>query len=969
MDNSYHSFLEEVTEDLFQQYTVADITRSIFILPGQKAVERFQQVLCNKIDNPAWLPQVLTLEPWIEQCSKITIAPNLDLLVLLYQTFQQFKAADEPFERFYGWGNMLLQDFDILDKCLVDPNQLFANLYEQKAITLTYEHLSEAQKEAIQSFWKSFEKRLSTQQQDFLKLWEILPHIYKRFTAELIKKGIGYAGLCYRELYNNLTKELLINYKHFFFIGFNALHPVEEKIFAWLHSNISTQFYWDTDAYYMNDKNQEAGYYLRHHQTKPYFQTSFKKPFPARIQNNFKKINFFEANTAAEQVELVSSQLQQLINQEGNSFQPHQAVIVLANEDLFLPMLHALPTNLQSVNTTLGYPITYTASYQLIEQILALQITTQQPTCPAGYFPTQAIIALLKHTPIKYCNQALASETIQLLTNHYTSYTSQKILSEASELYQAIFRPASSTIDIAQYVIDVMTLVKAQLEAQEDSSLALEEEALGELIKQLSYIQVIITPLYKVSIERFIQLFRQLIRSLQLTFKEKTSAKGIQILRIWETANLDFKYVFIVGMNEGNLPASTAQGSFIPYNLRKGYGLPTMDIFQATLDAYYFYRLLQRAQQVYITYNTPSSATNPKEVSRYLWQLLYESKLPIEQHYINTAIYTPTICPIIIKKDDGVLLKLEEFVVKNGQEKRSLTPAALNTYLGCSLRFYFRYILQLQVPQQLLIEDTDAIRFGSLFHKVMEKLYAPLQIARKGSMVQKNDLEKLKSQLQAIIAEVFSNALYSNHILQWGGEHLIEQEVMQKVVNKILEIDKKHTPFTLVGIEVGKQQSLMIHFRLTSDKVVALSGIIDRIDQKQDSIRVIDYKTGGDEKYVEQISNLFDRSTAQKTKVIFQTFFYAWLFKKHANNSAYKIMPGIVNTRSAFNTNFDPRLMVKQVDTKDYRYIEDITPYQSEFETGLELLLQEILDPQIPFIQTEDHFQCATCPYKRICER
>jgi hypothetical protein len=969
MNSTCHSFLEEVVEDLFQQYTIADIAQFTFILPSQKAVERFQQVLWGKVGNSALQPEVLTLELWIAQLSKITIASNLELLVLLYQTFQQYAAADEPFDRFYGWGNMLLQDFDILDKCLINPDQLFANIYEQKALTLTYEHLSEVQKEAIQSFWKTFEKRLSNQQQDFLKLWKILPQVYKDFTSQLLKKGIGYAGLSYRHLYNSLSKKLLVDCKQLCIIGLNALHFAEEKILAWLHSNIPTHFYWDTDAYYMDDTNQEAGCYLRAHQEKAHFQASLKKPFAARIQNNFKKISFFEVNTVVEQTELVSSRLQQIMAQQGNSFKLSQVVIVLANEDLFLPMLGALPANLQSVDTTIGYPITYTASYQLVEQTLALQLSIQQPTCPSGYFPTQAIISLLKHTPIRYCNQALATQTIQSLTKYYTNYTSQESLPASNELYQAIFRPIPASMDIVQYVIDIATLIQVQLEKEGDPLLALEIEALDELISQLNCVKNLTEPLHKTSIERFLQLFRQLVRALQLPPKGKILSDSIQILRMGETASLDFKYVFIVGMNEGNLPATVPQGSFIPYNLRKGYGLPTMDTFQASLDAYYFYRLLQRSQQVYITYNTPSSATNQKEMSRYLRQLLYESKLPIEQHHISASIYTPTIHPIIIRKEDNVVTRLEEFIVGDGKEKRTLTPAALNTYLACSLKFYFRYIVQLQVPQQALIEDTDAIRFGSLFHKVMEKLYIPLQIASQGDLVHEHDIKRLKKQLQAIVGEVFSDALYNNHVLQWEGQHLVEQEVMQKVVNKVLEIDERYTPFMLVGIEVGKREPLIVHFKLANGKIVALSGIIDRVDQKQDTIRIIDYKTGGDEKCVEQISDLFDRNTAQKTKAIFQTFFYAWLFKRHANHTPYKIMPSIVNTRAAFDAAFDARLMVKQVATKGYDYVEDITPYQGEFETGLDLLLQEILDPHIPFIQTENHLQCATCPYKRICER
>ncbi|OJW67238.1 MAG: hypothetical protein BGO68_01435 [Candidatus Amoebophilus sp. 36-38] len=963
-----HTFLEEVVQELYSKHE-ADIANSTIILPNKKGVEIFQQIVRKRSRKTNSLPQVLTLESWILDLSKMKLASTLDLLILLYETFQKHHFNKESFERFYGWGAMLLQDFDIIDKCLVDPKKLFANLYEQKVLTLPDEYLTEAQQEAIKSFWKTFETRLSSQQQDFLQLWKVLPQVYDDFTTQLLKDNIGYLGLCYRKIYDNLEVALLANYERLFIVGFNALHPAEEKLFAWFHRHIPTEFYWDVDAYYMNDENQEAGYYLREHQEKSYFQASFKHPFPARIQTEPKKIIFFESNTLIGQAQIIGTRLQQLVEEQGNNFKPNQVVIVLADEALLLPMLHALPSRLQSVSTTLGYPITHTASYRIIEQLLALQVAIRQPTCPAGYFPSQSIIGLLQQTPIKYYNQELATQTIQSLIENYSRYIPQKVLTSLSELYQLLFKCLLPGANITQYFIDIISLLTAELGTKEDLLLPLEKQALTQLQEEFSQLQQSVGLLLEVDLDSFTKLFRQLIQPIRLPLNQKSSLDGIQLMRIWETANLDFEHVFILGMNEGNLPANRSQGSFIPYNLRKGYGLPTLDTFQASLDAYYFYRLLQRAKQVYITYGAPSGANNQKEMSRYLWQLLYESHLPIEKHHIPASVYTPTIHPIVIQKDKAILEKLEEFVVRQGEITRTLTPAALNTYMDCSLKFYFCYILELKIPSKPVVEDTGTIRFGSLFHEVMEKLYASLQLPNQPAVIQIQDMIALKKQVRFVIAQTLAKNLYHDHDLQWKGEHLIEQEVLQKVINRVLVVDEKYAPFILVGLELGKQERLIAYFKLKGGRIIALRGIIDRVDLKEDTIRVIDYKTGSDEKYVDTIKDLFDRDQSKRKKAIFQTLLYAWILKKDVKYAAYKIMPGIMNTRSIFEPNFDPRVMVKQETDKEGGYIADITDYQDEFEAELAILLEEILDPHTPFIQTNNLLYCTTCPYNRICQR
>lgn len=964
------SFLETVVDQLYQKHG-HHLQELTLIFPNKRTGSVFEQCLAAR-GQPVQSPQILTLAALVEERSGLRIAPTLPLVFELYQTFRTLQPYQESFERFYAWGAILLQDFDVLDKYLLgQAGQLFTNLLEQKELEHTYEHLTDAQKAAIRSFWRSFDQRLSKHQHDFLRLWKLLPQVYERFRERLLTQGIGYEGLCYSSVCDDLDRgSLILNYRRLALVGFNALHTAAEKLFAWLQAQVPTDFYWDVDAYYMEDERQEAGYYLRAHQHKPYFQQSFIKPFPARIQQATSRITLWGVATAVGQAQVASTQLQALMEEQGTQFSAGKTAIVLANEALYLPVLHALPNGVQPVHSTLGYPLHHTHSYQLLKSSLDLQAAKSQAGCPPGYLPTPAVITILGHPHVKYCNEALAQQTIHDLQKKSAVYAKQTDLVAASSLYQALFSPLAPTDDLIAYLLAVLAQLTPYFQGQIVPVPAIEKEAWQQLDQQLSQLQQTVSPLPPSSLQDFIQLLQQLVLPIQLS-PGQASGNGLQILRVWETGSLDFDNVFILGMNEGIFPASPAQPSFIPYNLRRGYGLPTADTFQAALDAYYFYRLLQRSQHVCITYSTNPLTGNAGEMSRYLWQLLYEAKLPIERHWVAPTIQVNTASPIVIKKDAQILQALDKFMVKPGQETHRLSPAALNTYLTCRLRFYFQYIAQLREAPQLP-KAMDAMHFGSLFHQVIEALYTPLVQEKLHRPIQPKDLAALIPQVATVVQTTWEHTLHQGQ-RAWvaaQGQHAIAQATMTRLIQQLLVLDQAYAPFELLGLEVGRYDTaLNINFALDAGRHVGLGGIIDRVDQKAGVVRVLDYKTGMDDRRIESIAALFDRHTPQRNPAAFQTLFYAWLFKQRPLGSGHKIVPGIISTRLSFEKNFDTHFLLKQAGTQDYVPIKDIDPYQSTFETGLRSALEELLSPEVPFTQTEDLTQCTTCPYKGICQR
>jgi PD-(D/E)XK nuclease superfamily len=978
------SFLADLASDLYGRHRHHLHTLTI-VFPNRRAGEVFKRCLSVHLSQPAWAPRVLSIEALMRQLSPLRQAPSLLLTHALYQTLQSLQPQQEPFEQFYFWGNQLLQDLDVIDKYLINANHLFTDLSQHKELSFSHDYLTETQRTAIRSFWKNFEQRLSTHQQEFLHLWKLLPQVYQRFKQRLQAQGIGYQGLCHRAAYEALIQGTTqTRHEQLVFAGFNALTPVEERILAWYQENLPTAFYWDVDAYYMEDTRQEAGHYLRAHRQKLYFQASFTQPFPDRLAAGTQEINLTAVASAVGQAQVVGAQLQALIETQGADFVPQKTAIVVANESLLLPVLHALPLDVTQVSIHLDYPLKKTAIYRLLEHILALQLSNIQEKCPSGYWSTHHVLAVLSHPHVMGHNTALGRATVNCIQENKSGCVAQDALAQESPLYAAIFKALAPQDPLLPYLIGVLRCIEVYAQEATLSLRPLEKLALQKLLRQLGKLQEVLT-LPSEKCEALRHLLRQLAQSVRLPLGRQ-SLDGIQILDVLATHNLDFDHVFIVGMNEGHFPAQAGPVSFIPHSLRKGYGLPTVDKHQAALYAYHFYRLLQRAQKVYITYSTQTSSGGQGEMSRYLWQLLYESRLRLKKNVIAQPVYLATTQPISVPKKGPVLQQLRKFTRQPDGTVQHLTPSALNTYLDCSLRFYFQYLAKLKAPAPPQ-QATHALVFGNLLHAVMERLYTPIMNKKQGQPLQPQDLAAIQKMAVSVVKDVFVSTSHpgQRQLVALQGDNAIAEAVMIKLVSRMLALDQAYAPFVLVGLEMGRQTPLYLDFELSLATSVRLRGIIDRVDWKAGVFRVLDYKTGLDEKKIQSIPTLFDRAAARRNKAAFQTLFYAWLFQQqgHLHIAATSLasghqasfpgevesMPGLLNTRQVFDDNFDPRFFLRQLGSRTYVPIEHIKNHQEEWEKGLRKTLLELLDPAVPFTQTDNEVRCVPCPYKGICQR
>jgi CRISPR/Cas system-associated exonuclease Cas4 (RecB family) len=423
-------------------------------------------------------------------------------------------------------------------------------------------------------------------------------------------------------------------------------------------------------------------------------------------------------------------------------------------------------------------------------------------------------------------------------------------------------------------------------------------------------------------------------------------------------------------MNEGAFPANPRQHSFIPYNIRKAYELPNYD-HQDAIYAYLFYRIIQRAKNVHFYYNTESGLNQGGEMSRYLLQLGYESHFDIKKFVLNNPVDLPLPQPIVIEKNEDVLKMMDKFKVDSVSFSRRLTPSAINTYLDCKLKFYLRYVAGIKEPDKME-DEIDPRIFGNLLHNTMELLYKDL-VEHKGSMeITADDLTDLNEKLNKVVEKAFKLQydISEDKDFAFEGRNVLAKSMVIKFASKIIENDRKYAPFNIIGLEADEDYFLDLNIN-TSDKksVIGLKGIIDRIDLKDSIVRVIDYKTGKDDKGFENIKQLFDADDAKRNKAAMQTILYCLLYASAGNNSEKVIMPGIFNSREMFDNDFDFRLGIKTPRKSELAYINDIRSILVPFQTALSSLLEQMFSTDQPFDQTEDLKKCELCPYAQICHR
>jgi hypothetical protein len=956
------SFLKHIATDLYSRYE-DKISDLCIVFPNRRASLYFKKYLSELSDKPMWSPETTTINELMQDISGLTIADNIKLLFELYRIYKKAKKSEESFDDFYFWGEMMLNDFDDIDKYLVNPEDLFKNLKSLKSIQDQFNYLSEEQVEAIKQFWQSFDlEKQSTHQDDFISVWNILHEIYKQLNSKLNELGIAYEGMIYRTVADKIKGNEKIDLPHtkYVFAGFNALNNCEKKLFDYLNNNKLADFYWDYDQTYINNHNHEAGLFLRENinQYKQPLSISSKDIFKSLSEK--KNIEIISVPSDVGQAKVITQKLKEAV--ENISESPNKTAIVLADEELLVPVLHSVPDTVDKVNITMGYPVNNTPVYSLLEHVIDLQRNAKE-TKNGTTFYHKNVIAVLNHQYVNAQFSKEATELLQFIKKNNKIVITREELAKC-DFFKVIFTKVNTYLELSEYMLNILHAVYNSLQStgKEDTihTTSLEKEYIYHIYLSINRVKdVLQEQKVEIKTETYIRLIRKIIRNLRIPFTGEPLS-GLQIMGILETRLLDFENLYITSVNEGVFPKTDAALSFIPYNLRRGFGLPTIE-YQDAIYAYYFYRLLQRAKKVTILYNSSAEGLQTGEMSRFLYQLKFESGFDIQEHSLKYDINIAQAKEITIDKTEEVIQKLSKFLSTG---EKFLSPSALSTYLRCKMQFYFKYVAELR-EQDELSEEVDAPLFGNILHQAMHYVYNDF-IGKEISQDDILSISKSTGKINTAIDQAFKDEYFKGGSkINYSGKNIIIRELIEKYIYQILKVDESLAPFQIVSLEDTYKIEIPINTNGKSE-TVKLGGLIDRVDLQDNRIRIIDYKTGSDKLEFKNVEALFSDKKNDQNSAVFQTFLYSQFYKA-TMVPQIPITPGVYSVRKIYNTDFDCR--ITQNENRKKSIINSFDEIAEDFNTNLNQLVSDIFNPDLSFTQTEEIKNCEYCAFSKICHR
>ena len=962
------TFLQLVAQDLYKK-TGNDLSRTVVVFPNKRASLFCNEQLAAQSDRPLWSPTYVSISDLFRQLSPWKAGDPVRLVCELYRVFREETKSEETLDDFYFWGELLISDFDDVDKNLVDADRLFGNLQDLKNIMDIPDYLSQEQEEAIQEFFRNFsiEKRTELKEK-FISLWDKLGDIYRHYRKRLAELGIAYEGMMYRQVMEELNTQRL-DYDRYVFVGFNVLNRVEQAFFLRLQEAGKAWFYWDYDVFYTRRPSEANPPYK--HEAGEFILRNLKL-FPNQLPESCldvmsrpKQIRFLSAPTENAQARFLPQWMKGLELPEGA--QQKENAVVLCNEAMLVPVLHTLPEEVKDVNITMGFPLAQTPVYSYINALTELQ--TDGYRADSGRYVYEAVMAVLKHPYVRQLS-AEAEKLERRLTKDNRFYPLPSEL-KADAFLEQVFTPQNGQKALCTWLTerikDVSVLYRN--EPEEEGKDIFGQLYRESLFKSYTLVNRLLNLLETGELEgvqtgTLKRLMNRLLTAANIPFHGEP-AIGMQVMGVLETRNLDFKNLIVLSLNEGQLPKAGGESSFIPYNLRKAFGMTTIEHKNAVY-AYYFYRLMQRAENVTLMYNTSTDGLNRGEMSRFMLQFLVEWPHEIRREYLEAGQSPQAERTIRVEKTEEMVERMCQRYNVEKHPKAFFSPSALNTYLDCRLRFYYRYVAGLKLPEEVTAEIDSAL-FGTIFHRSAELVYT--ELTEHGKEIRKEDLERLlknEVKLQGYVDRAFKEEFFhvpEEEQPEYNGTQLIHARVIASYLRQLLRNDLNYAPFSMEGMEQEVKEVTEIDTPAGKLKI-QIGGTIDRMDSKDDTLRIVDYKTGGAPKTPENIAQLFTPAEG-RPNYIFQTFLYAAIL---CRKQAKKVAPALLYIHRAAQDTYSPVIEMGAA-RQPKQPVNNFSFYEDEFRERLQQLLEEIFSLHTPFDQTEQTRQCEYCDFRRLCRR
>ena len=980
------TFLEYVAEDIIGKYGT-DLSRIAVVFPNKRAALFLNEHLARLAGQPVWSPAYITISDLFRQHTDLKTADPIKLICDIHKSFTKCTGIDETLDHFYGWGQLLLADFDDIDKNMADADSIFCNLKDIHELD-DISYLDNEQKEMLKRFFANFSDDIESElKKRFLSLWSHFGDIYHDYNRRLTEQGIGYEGAIYRKVVSEET--LHLKYDKYLFVGFNLLQKVERVLFNRLMKEGKAKFYWDFDEYYMPSPSPlPSGGALVSSAPRTSAPTNLTtspsqhlniSDFPNELDNTDrdiyanmrrpKRIRFISSPTENAQARFASNWL--LENERYRA--GRKTAVVMCDESILLPLMHSLPPEADKVNITSGFPLAMTPVASLV--MLLFDLYTLGLRKKGTAFNPHYLKKLMAHPYARHL-QEVHLKGVHLKGVHLSQVhqeEEQQTIGDNSGCMGMAGMPYPPTS--AALLHHIATLIKQVGIATKPEGDALTQESVFRMFTILNRLATLAdSGDLVVDNTTLRRLVSQLVGAASIPFHGEPVI-GVQIMGVLETRNIDFDNVLLLSCNEGNMPKGVNDSSFIPYSIRKAHGLTTIDN-KVAIYSYYFHRLLQRAGDITIAYNNSTDNGHTGEMSRFMLQLLVESGQKID-HYSLTAKNQPTpLMPKPIEKDEAALSKLEEM--------SRLSPSAINTYIRCKLAFYYQYIAHIKEPDSDP-ETIDNRLFGNIFHRAAYLIYK--DITDHSQVIEKAHIQTYLSN-RKLLASVVDRAFEEEECKTNNGLQIINREVIIEYITKLLKIDQQLCPFSILAMEEEAKVYTQLSFTIPSGGALkggalvssaptklynlTIGGIIDRLDVVTDKqtgkrrIRVVDYKTGNKpSSAIKSIEEVFDpKNIASKHSNYFlQAILYSLIVSrsKEWNGANDTVSPALLFIKQATTNDYDPTLCI------DKHPISDVTVYEEEFLTKLKETVADMYSPDAAFTPTDDRKKCELCPYRMLC--
>ncbi len=941
-----HAFLEKVVEQILLK-PIEELGECLIIVPNRRAKLYINKYISQKIEKPIWSAEIISINDFVYKQLDLQQPSSLELLMQLYKVHKSIEYRNpQDIDQFSSWGELLINDFNDIDLYLAPIDKLFKYLSDVKKI----------------ASWELDPDRLTPQEKKYLKFYEGLSKYYYLLHENLLAENLAYQGMAFRLLSNKIS-EIDFAYKRIYIAGFNALSPTEKNIFDFLKKNYQTQFFWDIDAYYFDNKEHEAGRFLR---KELYNEERKKISFISNYWTSLSKnINIYGVNGNIAQVKYAAQIIDN--NIQNNSYKLEETAIILANEELMIPMLNSIPNSVERFNLTMSYPLKYHAIYELVDIIIDIysgEINKDNDFVLKIYY--KDFFRFIKHSFIQGVLDAKTLNDIKNVEKRINRSNVARItlqdkyileLSASNDILAGIIKIFGGFNKDVTSIVDVIIIFLQYIDTVIVDDL--DKTFVQHFVNVISDLQILISSIDKIQKAGTIKKWvNKVLNQSPLPFSGEP-LEGMQIMGMLESRTLDYKNIIFISLNEGVLPKEKAYQSFILYEVKHEFGLPLPRENDA-ITSYHFYRLLQRAENISLLYNSNADAMQSGESSRFVKQL--EIELPTYNKQIKTNHYFVSIdanskdnaTSIEIEKTDVILKQLKEYVVEKG-----LSPSSLNTYKKCSYLFYLQKIVHLKKDDE--VEEQMAYNTqGNIVHETLEEIYKDY-IGKQISFIDfKSKANKVMETFNAKLNQLFGSKNTET------GKNYLTRVILERFVSNFVEVESKYLKengaIEIIGVEENLEKTLAVD--IDNELInVKYRGSADRIDKLKSQVRIVDYKTGSvvDSHLrigINKNKDQWDKMFTDEYDKAFQLMMYAWMYWD--NKAAFNSISSGILALKKHSIYYPLKLYGEDVITEEHIL---------RFEEDLKQLTAEIFDKRVTFSQRKADRICTNCDYKTICMR